>query len=111
MKPLGKNDAESVYVMTPGQADIRICRLENEAHDRRAHMLFDMVKSWGAMAIMGDAVRDLHGHGCDGETPASPPRKNPTKQEIVMGAAEMVDAMWDEARRRGWVFDLDHGDE
>ena len=106
MKPLGHNDVESLYVMTPGQADVRICRLENEAHDRRAHMLFDMVKSWGAMSIMGDAVRDVH---CEGD--AAPSRKNPTKQEIVMAAAEMVDAMWDEARRRGWVFDLNHDSE
>lgn len=83
---------------TPG-----IINHERRVMDGRARWMMSMIQSWGAAALIGDAVHDAAHSGNEG---GGKPRDRPSKQDVVMLAAELVEAAWDEATHRGWIVDV-----
>lgn len=78
---------------------------DRRALDNRAKLLIELVKMWSHMLPMAEIMREAH------EQPHHKQSETPSIQSVVMRAADAVDAIYDEADRRGWIIDLPPYDE
>lgn len=67
------------------------------ACDQKAALLISLCQTWGYGAAMGDAVANM----APGAGGAGPPK---TIDFVVERAAEMVERIWEEGQRRGWII-------
>lgn len=87
----------TVWSVPRSQTTAGLVTHETQSMDTRARWMMQMIQHWGAMTFLGDAMHDAAGST----------KKLPSKQEIVMIAAELVQAAWDEATNRGWIIDVE----
>lgn len=105
MRKVGGNDTIEMWgYAVNGQP--HVAWHDRKALDARAKLLIDLVKMSLHTTPLVDAMR--------GMSEESQPHKHSSVvsvQEVVMKAAETVDAIYDEATQRGWVIDLPAFDE
>ena len=113
MRRLGKTDSEQAFLMAPGEHPPTVATFFCRQLDARGRYMIQMVQAWGQMALLNDGLADMHDEHCDAAAEGEPKKKRrtPSKQEIVLLAAEMVEATFDEAQRRGWILEIPLGED
>lgn len=96
MNKIAGNDLLEIYAThyngTPHQL-----HHERFALDGHAKMMLALVQAWGAAHFVGDAMKDFAEAGGGAKIARN------TVGNIVFLAAETVQAMYDEADKRGWT--------
>ena len=103
MKKIGGNDIIEMWGVKRSAVESgpHILNSETRVMDTRAKMLSDFCRAWGQSAGMADVLAAAHGEG----------GRPYNCQDVVTRAAEMVEAIWFESERRGWIIDLPTFDE
>ena len=103
MKKLAGNEALEVLLASI-QGRPQYLHNELQTFDPRGKLMIELVKMWGHLVPLAEAMHDAHSAG---ENPMEEARERPPGiGQLVLRAAEAVDAIWDEAKTRGWVFDV-----
>lgn len=94
MKKLAHNDILEVLKLDDGVSpNPRYVQNNLKEMDPRCRWALSMIQAWGAMAVLGDVVKDS-------STKPMPP------SDLVMRICEVVDAAWNEMEHRGWILNV-----
>jgi hypothetical protein len=100
MEVVAKTEMLDVYdVKRPEDAGPRIMLHPRDAIDGRGRLLIDLVKQWGYAAAFGVEMSMMT---CEEHRPAEHVAREPLG-DFVLRCAEVVDATYDELRRRSWM--------
>ncbi len=105
MNKLSGNDLLEFWAIHGNVPKYTACAHERQYLDGRAKLMIEFVKMWSQMLMMPlhEAMQEVHGQPVES--------RPPELDALVMRAALVVDTIWDEAKRRGWVIQVPPFDE
>lgn len=114
MNKLAGNDLLEVWAVM-GEIRYKTASHDRKYLDARARLAVTLVQSWGPAMLLGDSMHGAIHEIADHHHP-EPAGDKPTQErlkigQLVMLAANVVDAVYDEVHRRGWTVEIPPLDE